>query len=314
MVKLKRICLNFTILFFSLLLLSSCGDTDTDNILGTDIQENSFLWKVSSDISTIYLMGSIHVAKPDIYPLEPHIEQAFAESDHLAVEVNILDPTVENRVVELFLKEGLYPRGDNLQNHIPEDLYIRLLQYLENILQETDQTNLIEVFKLYKPWALYWTLQGLDIVRLGYHAENGIDYYFLKKANEANKTIYELESAELQIELLGTLADNLAITLLAYYIDHPPTEEELTQIFDVWKNGDTVKMEEIIASEAEDNLDLALFNERLFDERNINMAEQIESYLKDEDTYFVVVGAGHLVGKNGLISLLVNKGYITKQL
>ena len=221
---------------------------------------------------------------------------------------------MENQIVEFFIQEGLYLGGDNLQNHIPDDLYNRLLQYLENVLQEIGQTNLIEAFKLYKPWAVYWNLQGLDVVRLGYHAENGIDYYFLKKANEVNKTIHELESVELQLEIMSTLPDNLAIALLAHYLDHPPTQEGIAQVFDVWENGDAAKMEEVIALELGENPDLALFNERLFDNRNIHMAEQVESYLEDEDTYFVVVGAGHLVGEKGLPSLLAQKGYAIEQL
>jgi uncharacterized protein YbaP (TraB family) len=44
------------------------------------------------------------------------------------------------------------------------------------------------------------------------------------------------------------------------------------------------------------------------------MAEKIEEFLADDEIYFVVVGAGHLVGENGLINLLKNQGYETEQL
>ena len=45
--------------------------------------------------------------------------------------------------------------------------------------------------------------------------------------------------------------------------------------------------------------------ETLLDDRNVAMAKKVRRYLKDaKRTYFVVVGAGHLVGEKGLVALL----------
>ena len=44
------------------------------------------------------------------------------------------------------------------------------------------------------------------------------------------------------------------------------------------------------------------------------MVDKIEGFLENDEIYFVVVGAGHLVGENGIINLLEEKGYITEQL
>ncbi len=46
---------------------------------------------------------------------------------------------------------------------------------------------------------------------------------------------------------------------------------------------------------------------KLFDERNAKMAAKIEQLLQTDRTYFIIVGAGHLVGKNGLLALLGQK-------
>ena len=53
----------------------------------------SFLWRVRSNTSTLYLLGSIHFLKQENYPLNPGIEKAFAQSNFLVVEANISDPT-----------------------------------------------------------------------------------------------------------------------------------------------------------------------------------------------------------------------------
>ena len=44
------------------------------------------------------------------------------------------------------------------------------------------------------------------------------------------------------------------------------------------------------------------------------MVEKIEGYLEEDETYFVIIGAGHLVGKKGIIEILEDKGYTVKQL
>jgi len=53
--------------------------------------------------------------------------------------------------------------------------------------------------------------------------------------------------------------------------------------------------------------------EKLLYERNNTMATRIEGFLKAGGRYFVVVGAGHLVGKKGIIELLKKKGYPVEQ-
>ena len=55
-------------------------------------------------------------------------------------------------------------------------------------------------------------------------------------------------------------------------------------------------------------------NEKLLDERNFRMVDKIEGFLEDDDVCFMVVGAGHLVGENGIINLLAKKGYKISQL
>jgi len=85
MIKNQKNLLKAVLIFFLLGL-----STDVENGIGLD--SKTFLWKVRSKTNTVYLLGSIHLFKKDLYPLNARIEEAFAQSDLLAVEANISDP------------------------------------------------------------------------------------------------------------------------------------------------------------------------------------------------------------------------------
>jgi uncharacterized protein YbaP (TraB family) len=54
--------------------------------------------------------------------------------------------------------------------------------------------------------------------------------------------------------------------------------------------------------------------ERMFVKRNINMTQNISELLQTKQTYFVVVGAGHMVGDQGIVALLKDRGFTVKRL
>jgi uncharacterized protein YbaP (TraB family) len=130
----------------------------------------------------------------------------------------------------------------------------------------------------------------------------------------ANKDIIELETLEFQVGLLSSFPDELIIKSLQEELDNIPTQEDVQELFDAWANGDAEKMETLAFEGLADEPELAPYYEKMFDERNFNMAQKIEDFLADDEIYFVVVGAGHLVGENGLINLLSEAGYDVEQL
>jgi uncharacterized protein YbaP (TraB family) len=270
-------------------------------------KNKSFIWQVSSDASSIYLLGSIHVASFALYPLDSCIEDAFEQTDNLVVEVDINE--IDNEYVGMLaLEYASYSENETLQNNIPEELYIQLDEYFAQFGVSLVQLN------MFRPWFIYLTLDTLQTGELGYHAEYGMDLYFLTKAAEADKSIFELETAEFQIELLSSFTDELMILALEDYVNNPPTEEDVASLFEAWENGDAAEMEQILFEALIEEPTLEPFYDKTFDERNFDMAEQIEEFLADEETYFIVVGAGHLVGENGLVNILDERGYITEQL
>jgi uncharacterized protein YbaP (TraB family) len=298
------------LLSFLVLLDTSCDCQNQDTTqtqTPTDIGGKSFIWKVSSDTTSVYLLGSVHVARPDIYPLDSTIEDAFNSADYLVVEVNTNNISI-SYASQLLLEYGTYSNSHGFKESVSEDLYNKLDERFWDY-----GINLI-LFDDYKPFVLYNMLSQYILDSFGYKAEYGIDFYFLDKAEKSNMVILELETAELQMDLLSSVPDETIIKMMQYDIDNPGTEAYLQELFDVWVDGDVVGMETVAFGALDDEPELAPYYEILYDQRNFNMAKKIEEFLSDDETYFIVVGAAHLVGDNGLINLLVNKGYDVEQL
>lgn len=298
---------------FALILLFSvvipfCGCAAHDTTTTTDEQDGkSFIWEISSDDSHVYLLGSVHVATPDIYPLDDAIEEAFKESDKLVVEINVNEVS-ELNILLLIHKYGTYPFGEGLRENLPESLYTKLeTQFLEMGVP-------LSTLNSYRPWVIVMMMEGLVMLEQDYSAEYGIDFHFLEEAVNRDMEILELETAEYQFEIMSDLPDELMILMLEMIFEEPDTIEDVDLLIKLWEEGNTEEMEDFLFKDLEEEPALAPYYDVMFNQRNYNMQAKIEEYLVDEYIYFIVVGAGHLVGEEGLVNLLDEAGYKIEQL
>ena len=268
--------------------------------------QKNFLWKVQSKTGTAYVLGSIHFMKKDIYPLHKNIENAFDKSGVLVVEANIND--VGKIDIQKIIESAFYPGNDTLQNHVSRETHELLKREFEGFGIP------FEVINKQRPWFLALTLTSLELLKLGFDPANGIDMHFLSKA-DGKKKIAELESIDYQINLLSRFSDREQEFFLLYTLKNiNTTGQEIDGLFRAWITGDTKSMESIITKPAAEDRNLSSLYEKLIYERNRNMVSRIEEFLKTKETYFVVVGAGHLVGKKGIIEMLKGKGYHVEQI
>ena len=292
------------VLILCLVLVTSCS-TPVDN----EDTSLSFLWEVSSDTNTVYILGSVHVARADLYPLAEAIENAYEVAEYLVVEFNT-NAVSTSGMTTLLMEKGMYPSGESLRNNISEDLYSRL----HDRLMELDSSGLMfSSISLFEPWVVTTTIAELDYMALDYEAEYGIETHFLEKAEADGRDILELESAEFQLDMFDNMSYELQILMLEDAVDNPVTEDEMEAMFEAWSTGDTIKMEQMVFEDIEEDENYRIFSNIIIDERNFQMVDKIEQYLQGDETYFVVVGAAHLVGENGIINLLDSKGYTVRQ-
>jgi hypothetical protein len=54
--------------------------------------------------------------------------------------------------------------------------------------------------------------------------------------------------------------------------------------------------------------------QRIFDSRNVKMADRITTILRSGAPSFVAIGAGHLVGSGSVVDLLRARGFTVREL
>ncbi|WP_455211079.1 TraB/GumN family protein [Kaarinaea lacus] len=264
----------------------------------------SFFWHVKSPTTTVYLLGSIHFAKPDIYPLDEKIENAFEKAAFLVVELDQKQLDQDN-MRRYILKHGMYEKPDSVESHISESTLALLKDYLDRYDMPLQGYNRM------KPGFLAMTLSIAHVIRLGYLPDYGIDMYFLNKAQD--KKVLQLENYADQLDLFFDMPDE------ELFLKHTLTqlediEKQIDETVTAWKNGNTQQMvENVLIEPQKDYPELRDVYTKIYTDRNIKMANQISQYLEQKSVYFVVVGAGHLIGDQGIVNLIKKRGYKVKQ-
>jgi uncharacterized protein YbaP (TraB family) len=258
-----------------------------------------FGWKVTSPGGTAYLVGSIHLAKPDLYPLHPAIEKAFEQSKALGVEIDATNPAA----AQLLMTRALYPGGETIDAHLARDVLVQADERLRRLGLAMAQLS------RFKAWFIAQTISVMELKRLGYSPEHGIDVYFLNKARGVKK-IVELETAEQQVAIFDGMNDKQQELFLLETIKQvDDTQKHAQEIMEAWKLADTGRIETLMVKTSSDEPQLQGVWKMLIDDRNRTMTAKVEEYLRSGDTHFVVVGAAHLVGEKGMVSLLSKAGY-----
>ena len=264
----------------------------------------SCLWTVDTQSNKIYLLGSLHVLKQDSYPLAAAIERAYADSRVIVFETDIAalqEPGMQVKLLEL----GIYPAEQNLLQNIDGNTR----QLLEKKMSEIGLP--LEHFSRFKPWFVALTLTTLELQRLGYNPNYGIDVYFFNKAKADGKEVGFLEPAQFQINLLGNMIEQDQNDFLSQTLNDLEVVNELAgDLVKSWKDGDVDKLQELLYQSFKDYPDL---HDRLLIQRNKNWVKEIEGAMRKNKNVLFVVGAGHLVGPESVVDLLKKKGYQVKQ-
>lgn len=266
----------------------------------------NLLWEIRSPSRVLYLLGSVHIGDPSLYPLSPQIEAAFANSRRLAVEVDIeRTPGMAGQEGLLY---GLYRDGRSLRDTLSPELFAEL----DVELRKYGLTALSLAHM--KPWFVALMVTNLRYERTTYSAEYGVDRHFLRRAR-GRMPILELETAALQMNMFNLLSDDLQADFLRETLrDTEGSVDRLETIVNAWRQGDDRTLASFLFdSDPNDRLAQAL-RKIVFDDRNYAMAEKIEGYLHEGETCFVIVGAGHLLGDTGIVKLLRERGYSTRRL
>jgi uncharacterized protein YbaP (TraB family) len=257
----------------------------------------SCVWKVTSpDGAILYLGGSVHALRSSDYPLPAAYNRAFDASSRLVFED---DPKAGRQEAKSLLRAGTYPKGDSLRNHVDPRTY----SYVRRFFALVDVPE--KEFSKYRPWLINILLSSPS----SEHWELGVEQYLQRRATRS-KSMSGLESPKEHNSFFVDLSDRESEALLLILFINAGQGETDSGMIKAWRRGDADALSRMVR---ESFRDFPSLGRRLIDVRNRNWIPKIEGYLHSGKTYFVVVGAGHMGGPDGLLSLLRARGYRIEQ-
>jgi uncharacterized protein YbaP (TraB family) len=162
-----------------------------------------------------------------------------------------------------------------------------------------------------KPWMAALMVMAAELRKAGLDPNLGLDKYFFDKASTAGKPVKGLETLASQIDRFDGMSDPLQEQLLRSTLtDLDAQRRNLDELVGAWRRGDTASLERLLFVAFKDYPDAYA---TLITERNRNWLPQIEACLAQSSPCFVVVGAAHLAGPDGLLAMLQQRGHRVEQ-
>lgn len=255
-------------------------------------------YKVSKGDQQHWLLGSIHAGKPSLYPLPDPIERAWLQSRALVLEVDLTHISQQQ-----WQEMGAITRlvdGKTLKEHVPLDLYRRtIIAAGQNGLTENMLAPL-------RPWFAAITLTQAALERTDFSSALGVDQHFAKQAGDSGKPIIGFETLLEQLGYLASVGDNQTLMLESTLDELPELERGFREVMKAWEEGDEATLINLLKSEMAPPKLQAWLEQTLLAERNHNWLKKW-STLPNES--FIVVGALHLYGDQGLLALLEQQGW-----
>lgn len=265
----------------------------------------SSVWRARKGGEVIYLGGTFHLLRQVDYPLPTEFERAFDSSDLILFETDIAklqEPATRSRL----LARAIYENGDTIDRHLSPATYATLKE------QCAANSIPLESMRRMRPSFLILTLTMMELQRLGV-TEEGVDQHFHSRAVKGKKMIGALETVEEQLDFLVTMADGNEDQFVRHSLrELKGAREEFGRLAGAWRSGDAAGLEELLTGRMK--REQPILYRRLISERNRAWLPGIVARRKPGQTSFVLVGAAHLVGEDGLIEALKKMGYGVEKL
>jgi len=268
--------------------------------------KNPFLWEVKKGEQTFHLFGTMHLGDPKLQTLPAALKVAIDKSDEVRTEIP-MDASLQMRSVVLMMRND----SRSLKEIIPKTLYQRTEKYIRQI---NPQMNLVPFDKM-KIWALS-TIASMLENQLKYPMLQAIDSEIYSYAQSKNKGVGGIETIEEQINAMDKFTLEEQIMGLESTLDYLEQNSDfMEQMKSLYMQGNEKKMMAFIEGtmfkvEKYKKFEKKFMQVLLYD-RNVRMAQRIETLLKENQTkrYLFAFGVMHFLGKKSVVEHLESKGY-----
>jgi uncharacterized protein YbaP (TraB family) len=256
------------------------------------------LWKVQGKNNSVYVLGSMHLLRAS-EPLPAVMDDAYRDAETLVMEIDMddLDPRAAQQAT---MQLGMLPAGETLPDQLTNDAAAKLAAYSQRLGIPPGVLN------QFKPWLAAITLTQLHLMKLGLDPQSGIEQRLVTRAAAERKEILGLETVEEQLGMLANLPPKLQTAFLMQTLaEADQVETEIDKMIAAWRTGDSIALEKFLLSIQESP---EIYRTLIVD-RNRRWMTRLSEMLNAQEDYLVVVGAMHLVGKDGVLELLEQRGY-----
>ena len=263
-------------------------------------QAEPAIWVVKGPHATVYLFGTIHALPKDQPWHSAKIDAAIKESGTLYLEIpNMDDPA---SMQPLLMQLGM-DQAHPLSTKLTPDQLAKLTKAAAGAGLPGGEAML----ESFKPWLAALTISLVPLMQAGYDPNSGVELELKPEFVKANKPVKGFETAEQQMHFFADMSDKAQVDFLAAQLDdYDSAIDKFKQMLAAWAAGDTDALDKFNNAEFRDKYP-DLF-QTLVVKRNQEFTTQIQTLLKGDGVSFVAIGAGHLVGKEGVPAMLQKQG------
>lgn len=271
--------------------------------------DDALIWKISGNGLTqpSYLLGTHHLVHVSFVDSIPGLRDVMETTQQVVGEVLMSDqPAMQARVQQ----GAMMPAGESYQKLLSPEDYVKLDEGLKKLFMVgLDQLGQLKPGMLSMMYSI--TLYSKMYPEFNPMSHEAIDGYIQRIATENGKTIVGLETVEDQVYALfdaEPLKDQ-AESLVCSVENVEFSKEMVGRLNAYYKAKQLNNMYNLTFKNPNDPCKVSTAQENaLFKDRNEKWMQKLPEIMKQKSS-LIAVGSLHLVGENGLLDLLIAKGY-----
>lgn len=261
-----------------------------------------------------YIIGTYHLAPASFADEIKGANEALQSVDAVCGELDMKD--LAGGANTSLTEAMMLPEGQYITDLLSEEQLTRLNGYMKQTLgMDFNNPMCKNLMGRYRPSALATSLEMAVYMKAtpGFNPTKLIDSYFQEEALKSGKRVLGLESVEFQMEVLfGSSTIEEEIEALMEIVDNAEASHEaMKALADAYFAQDIKAITKCITAEMDGSLEASEEWARACTNRNRNWVAQMPAIMNEGPTLFVV-GAAHLIGKDGVVALLKREGYKVK--
>lgn len=250
--------------------------------------------------SALYLFGTVHIRRAGTPWGGPRAQAALAEADEVWTEIE-MDAGADADAQRLVASLGMAAPDQPLSSWLNAEENARLAALAERLGAP------MAMLEPMQPWFAAITLSVLPMMQAGYDPSAGVDRGVDAAADAAGKRRRALETVGEQLGFMANLSDEAQRQMLLDAIDESEGgPAQIESMISAWSRGDVSALARLVVTDTRKNY--PELYDVLFVRRNNRWMDVLMAELDGAGVDFVAVGAGHVVGDDGLVAQLRARG------